>query len=192
MSFKICNVENYLSTLENNINNLKNTKDPKTFHENINKMEEIILLLRKIYPHGKNLFDKYIKKEIFSNILSFLPKNYILSKKSICKNWYELLTCDFTRKALNLLNKPYCIRHYYSFRENFRTIAKLNNRLCCTNYYNESISLMTDKGKSDSIYRITKDINKIIGNKYFLIWYKKNKITIDNSERQKKNYNVDQ
>jgi len=55
----------------------------------------------------RNLFDEYIKKEIFSKILSFLSKRFVIGKRSVCNNWYKILTCDFIKDAVGPFIEPY-------------------------------------------------------------------------------------
>jgi len=71
-----------------------------------------------------DLFDKYIEKEIFSNILYFLSKTYLISNKIICKNWNKILTSDFTKKLLNLQNKISYIDYYDFFRLDMLELSK--------------------------------------------------------------------
>ena len=143
-----------------------------------------------------NLFNKYIKKELFSNILSFLPKIYLISKKLICKNWYEILTCNFTKKALNLLDEPCKIYYSSSFRTYYDYIFKINNSLYRYSYPNEyvyeidscihnvtgygNLIWFKDYNGSNNIHKTDSCVRYVIGYGN-LIWCKDNNITISDS-----------
>jgi len=147
MLSKIYDIENYLSILENNINNLRTTECSLIFDTSMKTMENTIFLIRNRYCNKKNIFDKYVTKEIFNYILSFFPKKYVMSKRLICKNWYQILTNDFTKNFLGPFTDPYKVYYCNCLDNKFKKIIKLNNKLCNYNYDDKCIGIFSDNGE---------------------------------------------
>jgi hypothetical protein len=133
-----------------------------------------------------NLFNKYVKKEIFSIVLFFLPNIYIVSKRSTCKIWYEILTSSFIKNSLKLLNKP-CGLSYYNFLNpgTSKSIKKINNSIYNYSYYFDYVNIIDKNGKLINTYKIDPCIDDIIGYNN-LIWKSYNNITICDSSGKRK------
>jgi len=123
----------------------------------------------------KNLFDAYVKKEIFNIILSFLPKVYIISKRLVCKNWYEILTCSFTKSALNVINEPYHIKYLRSFFKFGFRIRKVNNKICCYHFYYSDFVIVDNYGFGMEDHNDDNTISYIAGYSNIICYYNRHK-----------------
>jgi len=182
MLSEIYNIQYHLQTLKNNINILETTCDSLIFNINTKEMEKIILLIKNKSCNKKNLFDKYIKKEIFSNILSFLSKEYVITKRSTCKNWNDILSNNFIKNSLGPFTEPFNISYLNCFNNKFENIKKINNKLCCYYYLDEYIKTLDDNGELINKYKVKKNI--IIFSNTDLVWYEDYKIIIKNSNKK--------
>jgi hypothetical protein len=170
MSFNINDVQDYLQNLDENLNNLKKSKDLLTFSKNIVNIEKITSLLKEKYCNV-NLFDKYIKKEIFSNILSFLPKKYVITKRSICKKWYDTLTCNFIQKSLGPFNEPYRILFVSHSKIQLKYITKISNKICNYYYISGTINVLNDNGSVMETYKISNETRGFFGNSTTMCYF---------------------
>jgi len=175
-------IQNYLLELEENTYKLKTTHDSLIFDMSTSEILKIILIIRKYHCNKKKLFEKYVKKEIFSKILSFLPQKYVMSKRSICKNWNELLTNDFMRNSLGPFLEPYKICYVGNFDIKFKDIFKANNKLCSYDSSDGDIRILNNKGELIEKYQLGKYIYKITENMDF-VWKIKNLI-IENAREK--------
>ena len=71
-----------------------------------------------------NLFDKYIQKNMFNIILSFLSKRFITLNKLICRKCYNILTFKFIKNPLDPFNEPYNIYFLNSFNTSNKLVEK--------------------------------------------------------------------
>lgn len=110
-----------------------------------------------------------------------MPKEYLVSKRLICKNWYVILTSTFTKKILNILNEPCHICYSKYFAGNFNGIAKINDKLYCYNYYDKYIDIINKKGKLIDKYEVDECIDYITGYGKIMVYHKNNEITISDS-----------
>jgi len=179
-------IQNYLLILEENINNLKTTQCSLTFNISAREIKKVISIIIKKNYSKKNLFDKYINTEIFSNILCFLPKEYVILKRQICKNWYGILSSDFIRKSLGPFTRPLNIYYSNSFDNNFKNIIRLDNKLCSYNYNDKYvIKILNNNGEiigktNKYIYNFNKNTELGHCNKHnFIINDPNQKIAID-------------
>ena len=169
MLSNIYDINNYLLNLENNVNNLKTTRDSLIFEISTREIINIILQIREIYCNKKDLFNIYIKKEIFGNILSFLPQKYIMLERSTCKNWYKILTNNFLKNTLGPFIKPFNMDYVGYFTRKFENIYRVKNKLCGYNYYDGYIRILNNNGVVVEKHKIGKKIYKITENMN-LIW----------------------
>jgi len=158
-------IKTYLLTLEENVNKLKTEKSSINFEMSTKIIEKIIIFIRNNYCNKKNLFEKYINTVIFGNILSFLPKEYTIKKRIICKNWYKILTCNFIKRSLSPFNKPFNIYYINSFNNNFENIVRLDNKLCVYDYNNGYVKVLNNNGEVIENHDISKYIYKVGENK---------------------------
>ena len=172
MSFDINEIQRYSQLLENNVNNIKNSQNSLILSMSINNIEKIILKLKKKYCN-EDLFNKYVKKEIFSYILSFLSKKYVISKRSICKNWHKILTCDFIKNALGPFNEPYNM-YYLDFIKNRLRVIRVNNKKCYLDCHDGEIIIMNDDLVVGKYY--LENVLGICGNSELICFYNNKEI----------------
>jgi hypothetical protein len=125
-------------------------QDSLSFHIKIIEIETIIQSIKKKFQNEIDLFNK----------LSFLPKTYLL-KNTTCKNWHDILTCTFTKKAFNLLSEPYYIYYFYKFSKDLVKVAKINDKLC---FHNNStyIDVIDNSGYKIDRYDVYSQIYDIV------------------------------
>jgi len=140
------------------------------FQNHIQKMETTISLPKKNNYNKDNSFNKYVGKEIFGNILSFLPKEYSITKRPTCKNWNEISTNEFLKNILGPFTRPYNISYLNNFDCDDKNIVKISNKLCSYGYYDKNMKIINDNSEPIKIFRINKYTRKITGNK-ILVWH---------------------
>jgi hypothetical protein len=134
----------------------------------------------------ENLFDKYIKKEIFSNILSFLPKKYVISNRIICKKWKQILTSKFIKKTLDPFTEPYCMYYLknFDYKGTGYFIEKINGELCCRDFFSDYIGILDDNGiMIEKKYNIDRYVVDVVGEST-LVWFTFPNLIINNSEEK--------
>jgi len=172
-------VQDHLFTLENSLNGLKNAKDLLVFGLNIKNMEKIILVLRKKY-FSENLFDNYIKKEIFSCILFFLPKIYIRMNRLVCKNWHMILTSDFIKNVFGPFNEPYNMKLLKCGWEEDVRLKKIGDKICCYETCSGDINIMENNSVIKT-YNFGDIFLDVFGNSETIYYYNR-RMVIYNSE----------
>jgi len=177
MSFDIKDYENYLLILDTSLDNLKNAKNSLIFDINLRNIGKIVKILsEKRLEKQINLFDIYIKKDIFNNMISFFSKKDIISKKVTCKNWHNMLNSYIKKNIPDLSNEPYKMFDLKCPEIKYIYAKRINNKICYYNPCSKNITIKNRKGKIVGKYNFGGVIGNIFGNSNMIFYYIKKTI----------------
>jgi len=136
-------IGNDFSNLENNIVKLKLSNNEFIFRIIIYDSIKLLSSILELIKNKNNLFEKNIPKELFVNIISFLPYNKISICQTVCTYWQKILKSDLSKKLISIKPKKlffdkiikidFCAKNMFKIKKcvyvsNYNNICEINTK----------------------------------------------------------------